>query len=288
MSNDIALPTPPRVGQGTAVEQARAVGEVRFRVELARLYPRDVETAFDEMREACRSLGLAERAFYSLPKGGDGGPATGSTIHLARELARIWGNIDYGVKHLLLDEGHGQSELDAFAWDLERNVRSSATFIQPHRRDLKGGRSKTLTTVQEIYESNTAAGSRRVREAIFAVLPRAFVDEATALCRATLERGDGETIETRRAKALTAFDNTFGVTEEQLARRVGRAPSRWDEQDVADLLILFRSLQRRETTVEQEFPAVDAVVTPAQIAEASRAAADDNAAAAEEQDGETR
>jgi hypothetical protein len=65
-------------------------------------------------------MALANRAFYSVPNRGNG-----PSVHLARELARIWGNLDYGVKELRRDDAAGESEVLAFAWDQQTNVRSS-------------------------------------------------------------------------------------------------------------------------------------------------------------------
>lgn len=255
-------PTPARVGQGTAIEQSRAQAEVYWRLRVAKELPRDEAAVTEAMRAACGNLRLAEKAFYSVPKGGD--RAVGPSVHLARELARIWTNLDYGVVELRRDDEHGQSEMQAFALDLQTNTRPSSLWIQPHKQDTKRG-VKRLTEVQAIYELNSNAGARRVRECIFNVLPHAFVEEAQELCRATLERGNGEPIAERRAKAVTAFATTFGVTEQQLADRMRRPVDRWDEHDVADLQVLFQSLKRGEVQKDVEFPPANAVVTAEEL-----------------------
>ncbi|GAA4849517.1 hypothetical protein GCM10023403_10300 [Pseudonocardia benzenivorans] len=264
MSADIALPRPntasQRVGQGTEIEKSRAAAEVYYRLAAAKEMPRDEARAYEQMRKACANPALAEKAFYSVPKGSGGDKATGPSVHLARELARIWQNIDYGVVELRRDDEFGQSEMQAFALDLETNTRPSYLFIQPHRRDLTGGRSKNLTSVQDVYESNANAGARRVREAIFNVLPAAFVAEAQAICRATAEQGDGKPIEQRRAAVIRAFKASFGITEQQLVARLGRSSDRWDAQDVTDLEVLGRSLKAGEVQKDVEFPVVPVTV----------------------------
>lgn len=262
MSADVALPhrtVPGRTGQGTEIEKSRAAAEVYYRLAAAQELPRDEQAATERMRQACQNYELAKVAFYSVPKG-KGQSANGPSVHLARELARIWGNLDYGVVELRRDDEYGQSEMQAFALDLQTNTRPSSLWIQPHKMDTKQG-VKYLTEVQAIYESNANAGARRVREAIFAVLPRVFVDEAQALCRATLERGNGDPIEKRRRDAVEAFAREFKVTEEQLTERMRRAPSRWDAQDVADLQVLFGSLKRRERQVDEVFAPAGSTVS---------------------------
>lgn len=257
---DINLPSagPGRVGQGTAVEQSRAQSEVYFRVRLAHDVPRDEDRAVAEMERVCTRLGFAEKAFYKLPRSGQS--VEGPSVHLARELARIWGNIDYGVTELRQDDEYGQSEIQAYAWDLQTNARSQQTFIVPHKKDV-GSSPRKLVKMQEIYENNANNGAKRVREAIFAVLPQWLVDDAQRMCRDTIARGDGTPLEERVATAVAAFEREFGVTEAQLVAKVGRESARWDEQDVAGLTVTYKSLKAREVSKEQEFSAAGAKVS---------------------------
>ncbi len=155
-----AVPAPGRIGQGTAVEQSRAVAEVQAAIIVAQQCPRHVDVARNEMRVTCGMLGLAERAFYQYPKGRQ--TVSGPSVHLARELARCWGNVDYGIKELRRDDEYGQSEMQAWAWDQQTNTRSSNTFIVPHKRDSASG--STLTSIRDIYENNANNGARRLRE----------------------------------------------------------------------------------------------------------------------------
>src|SRR5262245_12533080 len=97
-----AVPTPGFLGQATAIEQSRAVAEVQAAVIVAQQRPRNVNAAVNEMRAACQQPGLAERAFFRYSRGG--GQVSGATIHLARELARCWGNIQYGIAELRRDD----------------------------------------------------------------------------------------------------------------------------------------------------------------------------------------
>ena len=130
----LARPAAPiaSLTQATAIEQARAVAEVQAAVTVAQAIPRDVSRAVGEMRDACGRKALADRAFYSVPNRGNG-----PTVHLARELARIWGNLDYAVRELRRDDEAGESEVLATAWDQQTNVRSSRSFIAPHEK-MKG------------------------------------------------------------------------------------------------------------------------------------------------------
>lgn len=241
---------PDRVGQMTAVEQARAVAEVAAAVQVAQQFPRNVQAVREEVAAACSTMPLARKAFYAVQNRGEG-----KSVHLARELARMWGNFQSGVHELRRDDEAGESEVQAFAWDVQSNNRSTRTFISPHQRMKKVNGRPTrvpLIDLQDIYLSNQNTGARAVRECIFAALPNWLVDLAEDTCRATLARGDGEPVDVRAGKAVEAFAR-LNVTQAQLAQRVGRERDRWDGEDIASLEVVFRSIRAGETTVEEQF-----------------------------------
>jgi hypothetical protein len=248
------IAAPAAITQTTAVEQARAVAEVAAAVQVAQQCPRAPQRAWAEMKEACSRFALAEQAFYKVPSRG-----SGPSVHLARELLRIWGNADAGVHELSRDDDRGMSEIRAYAWDQQTNVRQSRTFQVPHRR--MGGGAK-LTDLTDIYLNNQNIGARAVRECIFAILPRDYVNEAQAICRKTIEHGDGKPLPERIANMLTKFKE-LGVTVARIETKVGRKRGQWSAADVAELAIVFGSITRRETTVAEEFP--DEPVTAAEI-----------------------
>lgn len=236
-------------GQATQVEQARAIAEVRAAVMIAMDRPRDRSAAVEEMREVCGIMGLAERAFFRVPRGGEN--VNGESIHLARELARCWGNIDYGVKELARDDVRGQSELLAFAWDLQTNARSEIVFIVPH---VKGKANRRLTGTQEIYENNSSFAGRRLREAIFGILPVWFKAEAAEICHRTLESGGGKPMVQRIADLRAAFEG-IGVSVKQIEKKRGRRIDDFLGDDIAALRVVFGSIKRGEMTLAEEFPA---------------------------------
>lgn len=247
-----AAATPGRVGQATAVEQSRAVAEVQAAVIVAQQCKRNVADARAEMQASCAELGLAERAFYKYPRGGE--TVTGASVYLARDLARCWGNVQHGIAELRRDDEHGQSEMQAWAWDVQTNTRVSNTFIVPHKRDKRGG-AVPLTDLRDIYENNANQGARRLREAIFAVLPPWFTEEAKELCMGTVDRGDGRPLEVRIDAVVKAFDG-LGVKVDRLERKLGQPREKWTSFDVAQLVITGKSLRRGEIAVDEEFPPV--------------------------------
>lgn len=245
-------PAPSHIGQATAIEQSRAVAEVHAAVVVAQQRPRNIQAALAEMEQGCRQRELADRAFYAFPRAGQN--VSGPSIHLARELARCFGNLQYGIAELRRDDEAAFSEMQAWAWDLQTNTRTSTTFVAPHKRDTKKG-VVVLTDMRDIYESNSNLGARRVREMIFAVLPPWFVERAKNLCHKTLTDGGGKPLPQRVADAVKMFE-AMGITVDQIEQRIGRPSERWNEHDVAQLGVTYRSLQRNEISRDEAFPEV--------------------------------
>jgi hypothetical protein len=259
MPTDLDTLTQPRAqvaSQATIVEQARAVAEVAAAVRVAQDNPRDESRAVARMRAACQQRAMADRAFYSLPRAG--GRVEGSTVHLARELAACWGNIDYGIRETRRDDEEGVSEMQAWAWDQETNVRSSRSFVVPHAIMVGRGAEKTrkrLIDLGDVANNNNSVAARAVRETIFTVLPVWFVAEAEAIAaRALNGSDDGKTVAQQAADAASHFEATFGVTRADLEKRLGRKTGEWTGQDVGYLRVLAGELTRGEKRVESEFP----------------------------------
>jgi hypothetical protein len=244
--------TPGRLGQGTAVEMSRAVAEVQAAVTVAQQCPRSIKRAELDMQRSCARKSLAEQAFFRFSRGGS--QISGPSVHLARELARCFGNVHYGVVELRRDDGGQQSEMLAFAWDLETNTRSSTTFIVPHIRDTRDG-AKPLIDMRDIYENNANNGARRLREMIFAILPGWYTEDAVATCYKTLatDDSDGSTATERIKRAIEMFAD-LGITVSQLEQKLGAPAAKWSPYDLAQLRVIYRSLERGEIRKEDEFP----------------------------------
>lgn len=240
--------------QATTIEQTRAVAEVHAAVAVAKNFPRNVIESMNKMREACRNNVLASSAFYRFKRGGE--IISDGSIHLARELARCWGNIDYGIRELNRDDEQGFSEMLAFAWDLEQNSKSQTTFLVPHIRETRGG-DVNLTSKRDIYELNSNMGARRVREMIFAVLPGYYVEEAKDLCMETMEKGSEKPRVQRVADCVRLFSE-LGVAQKRLEKKIGAPSNEWTDVDIANLGIIYKSIKRGEITREDEFPLEDA------------------------------
>ncbi|WP_405554273.1 hypothetical protein [Streptomyces sp. NBC_01171] len=245
-------PAPTFVGQGTAVEQSRAVAEVQAAVVVARQFPRNEAMAVQKMRTGFAQHSLAVRSFFRFSRGGSN--VSGETIQFAKELARCWTNIHYGVHELRRDDAAGESEMQAWAWDLETNERASTTFIVPHSRWTKSNGSSRLEDPRDVYENNSNNGARRLREMIFSVLPDWFREQAKEIATNTVEKGQGNKPLAQRIADCIAHFEGLGVTVEQLEENRNRDSNKWTGLDLGQLQIISESIRRGEVTVDEEFP----------------------------------
>lgn len=239
-----------KINQGTvAIEASRAIAEAQGKLVIAKRFPRDEVAAYAKAMEACQRPTMAEKAFYSFPRGGQ--TVEGPTIRFAEELARCWGNIDYGIKELSQDDG--KSEMQAYAWDLETNAQSVQNFTNPHQRE-QGKKMVTLTSQRDIYENNANMATRRLRSRILAILPAWFVEDAIAECKKTLS-GRNDTPLIDRVKKMIVQFAKLGVTQEQIERRLKRKVDTMTADDFTEYVGIYNAIKGGESKIAEWFTA---------------------------------
>lgn len=238
------------INQGTiAIEASRAIAEAQGKLVIAKRFPRDEVKAYAKAMEACQRITMAEKAFYSFPRGGQ--TVEGPTIRFAEELARCWGNIDYGIKELSQDEG--KSEMQAYAWDLETNAQSVQNFTNPHQRE-QGKKMVTLTSQRDIYENNANMATRRLRSRILAILPSWFVEDAISECKKTLA-GKNDTPLVDRVKKMVVQFAKIGVTQEQIESRLNRKIDTMNADDFVEYIGIYNAIKQGESKIAEWFEA---------------------------------
>ena len=197
------------------VESQRAIAEVQAAMVIARKFPRDPIAVMDRILAACTRPSLAESALYSYSRGGS--EITGPSIRLAEVLAQTWGNMQFGIREL--DQTAGESTVEAYAWDIENNVRQVKVFKVKHLRSTKKGTFK-LEDPRDIYELTANQGARRLRACILGVIPGDVIEAAQKQCEATLTTKMAITPELL-SRMIEKFAE-FGVTKEQVEKRIQR------------------------------------------------------------------
>lgn len=236
------------INQGTvAVESSRAIAEAQGKLIMAKRFPRNYTESYTKAMEACQRKGFAEKAFFSYPRAGQ--TVTGVTIRFAEELARVYGNLDYGIKEMSHEEG--KSEMQAYCWDLETNTISSQNFTVEHIMETKQGNRK-LTSQRDIYERTANDGARRLRSRILAILPPDLVEDCITECKKTLAGQNGIPLIDKIKNMVTAFAK-LGVTKEMLEQRLKHTIETVNEEELTEYIGIYNGLKQKETTISDWF-----------------------------------
>lgn len=236
------------INQGTiAIEASRAIAEAQGKLVIAKRFPRDEVQAYARAMQVCQRPGMAAKAFYSFPRGGQ--VVSGPTIRFAEELARCWGNVDYGIKELSQDDG--KSEMQAYAWDLETNTQSVQNFTNPHQRE-QGKKMVTLTSQRDIYENNANMATRRLRSRILAILPAWFVEDAIEECKKTLAGKNDAPLIDRIKKMVVQFEK-LGVTQKQIESRLKKKAETMTADDLAEFVGIYNAIKQGESKAADWF-----------------------------------
>ena len=152
--------------RATAVEQSRAVAEVQAAIVVAQQCP--ATSPARRARHAASCAPAVARREGVLPV-----PArrrrrsSGPSVQLARELARCWGNIQYGLVELRRDdELRPVGDAGVRVGRADQHPLLDDVHRPAHARHPAG--PKPLTDMRDIYENNANNGARRLREMIFA------------------------------------------------------------------------------------------------------------------------
>ncbi len=227
-----------------AIEQQRAIADTRAKRLIAREYRRNTLQATQEVREVCRIPEFAGIAFFSVPRGGS--VVTGDSIRMAEELARCWGNIEYG--HRELSRSNEKSEVMVFAIDLETGVECSRQLTVPHVIDTKNG-PKKCRDQKEIDDLINNKASKQRRGAILAVIPQWLREIARQECYKTLQGDNTVPIAVRVRKMVDAFAN-FGVTVKMLELKIGHKLEEATADDMVNMTGIFNALKDGEPVSE--------------------------------------
>lgn len=218
------------------VASQREIAEVQAAIILARRFPRNQIEAMDRILTACQRPTLAKQATYMYSRGGT--EITGPTIRLAEAIAQNWGNMQFGIREL--DQRNGESTVEAYAWDLETNVRQSKVFQVSHKRYTKRG-TYSLEDPRDIYELVANQGARRLRACLLGVIPGDVIEAAQDQVEQTMKASVDVTPESIN-KMVIAFGQ-FGVNKEQIEKRIQRRIDTIQPAQVLSLRKIYNSLK---------------------------------------------
>jgi hypothetical protein len=262
-----ALPE-PLVTPPSALEALNR-SELDVQIRTARSYPRSL-ALFKQRALTMIKLDAdtARSCYYALPRRQrqDDGTfkrvtITGASVRLAEIVATAWGNIRAGAR--IVAETDREVVAQGYCHDLESN---NAQILQVERRitDRNGRRYPD----EVVTQTKNAACSIARRNAIFAVIPRAFINPLVEVAM-KVAAGDAKTLSEARTRATAAFAE-LGVSPQAVCDKLERrAIEDIDLEDLTLLSGLLTAIRERETTVEAEF-----TMPPPETVSRSQAVAD--------------
>lgn len=235
---------------------AREESEIKAAIISAKKFPRNEAGAYTKIIKAMERPAMAEDAAYSFPRGG--AKVVGPSIRLARECARCWGNIRYGVRIVTVDDGF--AHIKGFALDLETNayVESEAKFAKKvQRRNRQTGVTEWVEPDErDLRELVNKHGAIACRNALLQILPSDVVDDAmskaTDTCR-KIAAGELKGNRDQTVKNLALAFDEFGVSVEMLERFLGHPIAAVTAEEVTELKGIYKSMRDGHTKREDHF-----------------------------------
>lgn len=227
--------------------------EVEAQLDAAHKYPRSVKRFLNEaITLATINEEIAASCIYTLPRGEK--PISGPSVRLAEICASAYGNLHVGARVVGVEEKEiiGQG----VAWDLEKNLRVTTET----RRRITGKNNKRFNDDMVTMTGNAAA-SISLRNAIFRVIPKAYVNEVYNRAR-LVAVGDASTLAEKRGAVIDRLVK-MGAMKDRILLRVGK-PSVEDIalDDLEVLIGLGTAIKNGEVRADEAFPAASAASGP--------------------------
>jgi len=187
----LSVPPPEDLPSGSELasnlnERAGRIAEIQASILVAKKFPRNEDEAYRRLMRACSRPTFADEARYGYPRGKE--KVSGPSVKLARESARVWGNIEYGIE--MLEDGEDYVVIRAWAWDKETNTRVFADdqFDKKVQRKADGGTywKDVRDDEREMRELINRRGAICVRNCILQLIPADFVEDAMTQVYKTL------------------------------------------------------------------------------------------------------
>lgn len=240
---------------GAAAAVAREEAEIKSAIFLARQFPRNEHAAYTRIMKSCTRPGFAENARYSFPRGSQ--TVSGPSVQLAREIARCWGNIRFGLRVVSMDED--TVHIRGYAHDLETNayVEAEDKFAKLVQRKQRGGGTAWVKPDErDLRELINRRGAILVRNCILQVVPSDVVDDAERQVIETVRKAAQGEIEQSRDEAIRrlvrAFDD-IGVSAEALEKYLKHPLSAITADEIADLRAVYKSIIDGNSRREEYF-----------------------------------
>lgn len=235
---------------------AMVKSEVEAQLDAAHRYPRQVRRFLNEaMSLATLDQEIAMSCIYSLPRGGK--PITGPSIRLAEICASAYGNLHVGARVVAIEEKEVVAQ--GVTWDLEKNLRAT---IEVRRRITKKDGKRFDDDM--ITVTGNAAASIGLRNAIFRVIPKAYVNMVYEKAK-EVAMGKASTLGAKRQTVIERLVK-MGALQDRILAKIGRPTIEEVTLDDLELLIgIGTAIKNGDILADEAFPAVSTTPEKAKV-----------------------
>lgn len=221
--------------------------EIQAAITVARAMPRNENAVTQRLASSCNRVGFAENAAYKFPRGAS--LVTGPSVRFAREFARLWGNVRYGVD--VVTDTEEARTIKGWAWDLETNTRVEMedSFRKLVYRKNSGGQGGTWIKPDErqLREETNRRAAILERNCILKVSPPDVVEDALSACETTLKaQASGSNAAKVIDQVIQAFAG-INVSLEQIEKKLGHALIKSTPTELTDLRLIYKSIQEGQS-----------------------------------------
>jgi len=244
--------TEHEVGAVAAAEREKQ--ELQSSMAMAKQFPRDEIKGFYRLMLSCQRPSFAAGAFYSFPRGGS--RVEGPSVKLAREMARLWGNLRHGIRIVSIDDQY--AHVAGWCLDLETNVlvANEAKFKCLVQRKVKGKTQWMRPDERDLRELINKHGAICVRNAILQVLPPDFVEEALGKTKQTQQQvASGQLKQDKQGtiRALVQAFRAVDVSPEMIETKLEHDLSDMSAEEIVELRAIWVSLRDGNSSREEHF-----------------------------------
>jgi len=235
-----------------AAQTQMARSEIESALIVAQRIPRNEDQARQDIERACNRPRFAELARYTFRRGGQ--VVQGPSVNMARELARVWGNIRSGAD-VIYDDDKTRT-IRAWAWDLQTNTqeRQDVTFKKAIQRKGRDGKTTWISPDErDLRELTNSQGAKAVRNCILHLIPRDIVDDAMQVCIEAVARDVAKDPEDARKRMVRAFDK-IGVSVTDLETYLGHPLRQITEEEIVTLKGVWQSINEGNSHWSEYMP----------------------------------
>lgn len=240
---------------GTTTAVARTRYEMEAAIVLAKQDPRNEAQAIEKLKRSCGRVGFALDAEFEFSRGGS--DVTGPSVKFAREAARCWRHIRYGL-HIYSSDGD-QVHIRGYAFDAE-----SGAFTEledrfeklVERKQSGGGTQWVIPNERQLRELIFRRGAILERNCILKMMPPDQVEDCITATRATIHKWGAEALKADRKGSIQLMQKAFrkiGVTPEMLDQYLGIEIRQITTEQYVKLKRVYKGIEEGQTSIDEHF-----------------------------------